>query len=804
MKKRILFSVLIVAIACSLGFAQEKWETHTRGLLHQSVFNTGALGVQWYMFSTGAYQGDSLRTPFEWPGNSYFSLNNHNFWYYNGNGGGLVLCCDTGLTTNRSRGKYIFIDSVASTTTKGVDMVGCLSSSGGGQYRDGSKLHYWPGTAAKTTNYPLNADGTWNSSYNPNEAEEIITTSVHTPYGLTITRTSRAWSYPGYESFIIFDYEVKNTGIFFRGLNNGTSPLVSPTHSRDTLSEIAIDCVESFFPSYVYGNQITGGWSAGGSKELAHYDLTRYMQYVVSPDGRPYTPVENFATYSQNGTYGGGLSAPAAIGRMCLYYDYDKLQSASYSRFIETLKQANKDSLVVFDAHNKFKQPWVWASTQSNLSNTKILSHVEAGATRYDPWNPNNATDGNDAFLTTHMGATRAAYWYGRARPNANFNYASAMVQSMTFGPFQLPPDQSFHVVWAELAGFGAGRKGDAKYWDCGGGTETVITADFMHPVPSWDSVLVYPTGNPASISSTGGAGIAYTPIYGLPAYIRDTNVVSIRDVADRCIQMYSGSTNVVKWDSSQYEPSSDRTLANAAPSPADVASRAKGWSAGIKIPLPGPILTGIVTPTIVSKVTWMNTVENPPSTLLPYLNSGLDHYEIIRATSKLGPWTLLATVSKKDSRYWNLTGSENVYSFVDGNARIGATYYYCVLSVDATGKKSGLANMLTLQANLPYYPTLGKVYAVPNPFFIVSSLPGETPGSTYLQFFGLTQHSTIHVFSFSGQLVATLHSDGQLQSYKWDLRSDFQKKIAPGVYYFTVQDDITGSKAWNKFVVIH
>jgi hypothetical protein len=196
--------------------------------------------------------------------------------------------------------------------------------------------------------------------------------------------------------------------------------------------------------------------------------------------------------------------------------------------------------------------------------------------------------------------------------------------------------------------------------------------------------------------------------------------------------------------------------------------------------------------------------VENPPAALVPYLNAGLHHYEIIRGTSKLGPWTPLATVSRKDSRFWNLPGSDNIYSFVDGSARIGATYYYCVLSVDSTGKKSGLANMLTQQANLPFYQTLGKVYAVPNPFSIVSSLPGETPGSTYLQFFGLTQHSTIRVFSFSGQLVATLHSDGKLQSYKWDMRSDSQKKIASGVYYFTVQDDITGSKAWNKFVVVH
>jgi hypothetical protein len=289
-----------------------------------------------------------------------------------------------------------------------------------------------------------------------------------------------------------------------------------------------------------------------------------------------------------------------------------------------------------------------------------------------------------------------------------------------------------------------------------------------------------------------------------LPAYIRDTNVVSIRDVADRCIQLYSGKTTVTKWDTSQYEPSGDGTLANAAPSPAAVASRPNGWNAAIKLPLPGPILTGIVTNTIISKITWKNTVENIPASLQSYFNAALDHYEILRSTSQLGPWTRLDVVTKQDSRYWNLAGDPNVYSYVDATARLGSTYYYSVVSVDAAGKKSGLANMLKQQANLPYFETLGKVYAVPNPFSIISGFAGETPGSTNIQFFGLTKNSTVRVFSFAGELIKTLHSDGSLQSLKWDMRSESQKKIASGVYYFTVQDDLTGSKAWNKFVVIH
>jgi hypothetical protein len=284
-----------------------------------------------------------------------------------------------------------------------------------------------------------------------------------------------------------------------------------------------------------------------------------------------------------------------------------------------------------------------------------------------------------------------------------------------------------------------------------------------------------------------------------------------MRDVADRCIQLYSGNTSVVKWDTSQYEPSGNTQLANASPSPSAIVVRTGGWNAalknspkGKKMPLPAPMLTGIVSATTMSAVTWQNTMETVPTAFQPYFNSGLDHYEILRSTSQLGPWTRLDIISKKDSRYWNLTNAPNLYFYIDGSAHMGATYYYAVLSVDTTGRKSGLSNVLKQQANLPYYGTLGKVYAVPNPFFLVSGLPGENPGTTYLQFFGLTKSSTIRVFSFSGQLIKTLHSDGTLQSIKWDMRSESLKKIASGVYYFTVQDDVTGSKAWNKFVVIH
>jgi hypothetical protein len=793
--KRVSVVGLFLLLISFQSFTQEAWETHTRGLLHQSVFNTGALGVQYNAFRT-LNTGDSLRTPFEWPGNSYFRYLTTDYWYYNSTGGGLAMLCDTGITG--SRASDFIVDTVVGAA--GIDLIGCLGWGSNGGYRDGTGIHYRPGTVTKATNYPLNADGSWNASYDPKEAEEIITSSVYTPYGIKITRTSRAWSYPGYDSFIIYDYEFKNTGEYFKN----TTGAVSPTHATDTLSNIGVDWVESFLPSYFYANSVIGDFTSGASKELARFDLRRYMTYVHSPDGRP--NATNYAAWSADGTNGGGLMAPATVGYMFLYYDYDHLMTSSTSRFTNSVKTALYEQLYAYDANNKFKQPWVVASTQTNLAPTKILSHVDGAVSRYNIWNPlNEATSHDSLELNTHtFNANFAKYWYGRAHPNANFNMAAPMVHSMALGPYILPPDESFHVVVAEVAGFGPGRKWDAQTYDYGGGNETTLIFDMMHPVPSWDSVITYPSNGatntnntPTSISSTGGVGIAYTPTYGIPSYIRDTTVVSIRDVADRCIQMYTGNTNVIKYDTTQYEPwgntvaTSNGVTANAyALSPSAIASRTGGWSAGINVPLPAPAFTvsniGMSSGDYIKlHLSWSSAVDSVPTSLRLYITSGLKNYQVLRSTSKLGPWSTLKTISKSDAQYYS--ASTKTYSYTDSTSILGTTYYYAVVTVDSLNKKSGLtniqqykelvANVENNDGNHPYSYALNQNY--PNPF---------NPTTQISYSLAKRGNVSLVIYDILGQVVRTLVNDvKEAGSYTVPLNA---AKLSSGVYFYRLQSD--------------
>lgn len=137
------------------------------------------------------------------------------------------------------------------------------------------------------------ASGELNPDYNPDEAEEIIISRWDTPVGIRVTRTSRAWSYPGYDSFIIYEYEFQNV-------------------TADTLKDVFITFAETFGPSMFGWQRNFGVWSeaslrgqppAGTGDVFARFDLKRWLSYVHTRDGFP-EPFY-FEQWSQPGDRGG-------------------------------------------------------------------------------------------------------------------------------------------------------------------------------------------------------------------------------------------------------------------------------------------------------------------------------------------------------------------------------------------------------------------------------------------------------------------------------------------------------------------
>jgi hypothetical protein len=185
---------------------QKDYLVHKRGMLHQTVYNTGELGRK-YVTSNASTE---LGIPsFEWPGNSATIVDGKQYTgQHNSYGGGVQISADRIDSTNRL---YAFCGGM-------LDAVA--------EY-----INAFPLSQERIENYPVLADGSLNLAYNPNEAEERIVTRWATPVGVTVTRTSRAWSFPDYDDFIIYEYEFENTG----DLTGNTAISPRPVRLKDLI-----------------------------------------------------------------------------------------------------------------------------------------------------------------------------------------------------------------------------------------------------------------------------------------------------------------------------------------------------------------------------------------------------------------------------------------------------------------------------------------------------------------------------------------------------------------------------------------
>ena len=123
--------------------------------------------------------------------------------------------------------QYAFCGAVSNTDGEPVPVVGVYAS---------------PIEVTRTENYPVLADGSLNPAFEPDEAEEVIVSRWNTPTGIRVTRTSRAWSYPGYDSFIIYEYAFENV-------------------SGNVLRDVFITFANTFAPSMFGYQRIHGDWS---------------------------------------------------------------------------------------------------------------------------------------------------------------------------------------------------------------------------------------------------------------------------------------------------------------------------------------------------------------------------------------------------------------------------------------------------------------------------------------------------------------------------------------------------------------
>ncbi|MBC8402258.1 MAG: hypothetical protein H8E14_12285 [Candidatus Marinimicrobia bacterium] len=318
-----IFSVILLSI--SFSNAQGIFEqTHERGILWENVTNDGfigSLGAWDYMGSwpLGFYPGfDGYVHPSGGESNAVDILVNSNMHNFRS---GIWIVSTNMLVPGLDDSPAI------------IDYEAAIMGWQGDPY--GVEETRMP--LFKIENY-IEDEG-----FDPLLPEEIIIATWNTNTGITITRRSCVWSYPGYRDFIIYDYSFKNTGQI---VSNYTSQVI-PDFPEQDLEEvwfafhsgIAVSTKSNLnFHSELEAVQAGGfGW-LGPFHDFYHldeFDGTVFVnndggskgELVYSTNvngGKEPNPIDTYPLKDESvwkAKFGDELMDPAAFGWLALYAD---------------------------------------------------------------------------------------------------------------------------------------------------------------------------------------------------------------------------------------------------------------------------------------------------------------------------------------------------------------------------------------------------------------------------------------------------------------------------------------------------
>lgn len=772
----------LAALAALPVEAQRRFEIHRRGMLHETVFNTGEIGRAYHQGGAG----NATDVPMmEWPGNSAVTVDDIR---YDGK--------------HYTSGAGIYISAQLPDSTERVH---ALQGAVGASQPDVTAGRWaFPLTIFRRENYPVLEDGSLNPDYDPDEAEEIITASWATPVGITVTRTSRAWSFPDYDDLVIYEYEFEYTG----DRDGDTIP-----DTDQPITDVTIAFAYGLAGN-LFGYQRTyGSWTDDEYQDndmRGRFDPLRYLNYTYHQTGLP-DPVY-YDQWGRTGENGGGLNAPGAPGYMMLRFDTQHLMTQGSGSAAEDAI-VGSDSALVWTEHYgggvKIRQPWYNRQETSNLRASKIAANLVVDSRRNAPLRagsiiPPEQGEENEAYQ--HF----LDYWVGTGRYNfrqtrwSNGRY-------IVYGPYSFEIGDRSRFALAEVIGYGAVRQEqaylapadrddsfDMNYvvdWggSCGEDCGEDGSRGFF-PVASYERTVRY-GGNPVfpNIFPYGpGAdegtvikqhGSDYLSEYGLPDYV-NSDVVTLREVADQAYLAYTGRPLAgPEWNRPELNP--------------------EAGIYALPIPVPAPALNVASDDRAKNILSWSNAVESFSS---PRLQGAFDHYEVARSTHPAGPWEVIAEVNPGDPAFIHTDTYSFVedgdYVVVDPEPTVGETFYYSVVSVDENGRKSGRTNVTRFETQLGSVSELGDVHVVPNPFVVNSGFGGASESSLRIGFYGLPAQATIRIFSFSGQLVQTIEHDNPTYSVAFLQETRNDQRMASGVYFFVVTTP-EGEQTTGKFVII-
>jgi hypothetical protein len=152
---------------------------------------------------------------------------------------------------------------------------------------------------------------------------------------------------------------------------------------------------------------------------------------------------------------------------------------------------------------------------------------------------------------------------------------------------------------------------------------------------------------------------------------------------------------------------------------------------------------------------------------------------------------------------------------FEDTRVQNGYNYRYAVCAyTHGTRVKPPLENPIATDPSIPGDNTvtvvpnaplarhsLDSVQVVPNPYLVNAQWEKDL-GVRRLDFTNLPANCTIRIYNMAGERVKPLtHSNGKSVE-SWNLLSDQQQEVAPGLYFYHLESSL-GNKI-GKFVIVY
>ncbi len=739
MTKKIITICVFLLMGIAISRAQLEYRIHNRGMLQETEFNDGTIGRPW---QTGE-AGNRATTPvMEWPPYSAAIVKGLEYsGQHNILGAGMYMAANLDGKPGKDNRIYALCGGVGASSPEKV--VGVWS---------------YPLSMKEIDNYPVLPNGELNPDYNPDEAEQIIIAKWATPLGVTVTRTSRQWSYPDYDDFIIYEYELD-----YNGDTDGDPLTIEQT---TTLKDFMALFIYGFAPS-MYGYQrVYQTWKYNGGiyrgDQNTYWDADYWLAFNLNLRtnlrdewAKPEPDFDLFKYQAETGYLGGGLLSPQAPGYCILYYDTTHLAivdpynpQRNESEAVNILRTVAGEYFEI-DEHGHIKQPW---SNKVSTGNTRSSKMKDMSI------NPDNRWSGVYSEGSTTWPEVPSPRWYGRAA----FNYRQSVdagQKHTVFGPYTLHHGDKLYFSLAEVVGYGAqaGKRVE-------GGPAVKGVLHQWNRLPSWDRIVTF---NGRQYTTQG-----YLTEYGYPDYV-NSSVRNVQQVADKAFAAYLG-----------HEPAL----------PVWPEDNPRHGVYKIPIPPPAPAITVENTPKAEVRITWGPQVEKFD---VPRLTGKIDHYNVYRGIMGMGPWKLLASIP-----VGQMKGDHYEFLDTDQDFKIGETRYYAVTSVDVHGNESGKTNLTKHQKNVGAVEKLSTVYVVPNPFVLRSGFTGSGEVAKKIGFYKLPRRCTIRIFSYAGQLVQTIQHNDPIYSTEWFQVTRNGQDIASGIYFYVVTTP-DGEQTSGKFIII-